>query len=393
MAAELASALLWLLLPVAAASGWLAARRPRRGHRVGSFAGDYFRGINYLLNEQPDKAIEVFIQLLDVDGETVETHLALGNLFRRRGEVDRAIRIHQNLIAKTNLSHEQRCHALLELAMDYMRSGLLDRAESLFRELLDLRMNTEQALTQLVLIYQQEQDWDKAIEIARQLETHSGQRLGAMIAHFVCEKAEGARAAGDLASAASLAREALALDPGCVRASLFEGALATASGRLEDAIAAYARVEQQDPQFLPAALHLLVDCHRRRGRIQELRAWLEQVGGEHPGLTPALALAALAAEAGDLRRAMECIAGELQRHPSVRGIDRYLEYAIGTAAGASRDDLALLKGFTARLLEHRPAYRCEHCGFAGRSLHWQCPGCKSWNSVKPLHDVEDDQAR
>ena len=162
----LSTGLFWFLLPAAAASGWFVAKRavdPRRDDkRDAKLSPNYLRGLNYLLNEQPDKAIEVFIEMLDVESETVETHLALGNLFRRRGEVDRAIRIHQNLIARSNLNEDQRALAVLELAMDYMRSGLLDRAESLFRELLDLGTYELQALQHLIDIYQQEQDWDQA---------------------------------------------------------------------------------------------------------------------------------------------------------------------------------------------------------------------------------------
>src|SRR5918996_4151215 len=167
--------LLWVLVPIAVASGWYAARlRPFIPPGSGSprgFSSNYFKGINYLLNEQPDKAIEALIKSLQVESDTVETHLALGNLFRRRGEVDRAICLHQNLVAQPCLDKEQRCLAILELGMDYMRSGLLDRAEGLFRELLEQEMDlyARQALRQLLDLYQLEQDWDKAIASAQEL--------------------------------------------------------------------------------------------------------------------------------------------------------------------------------------------------------------------------------
>jgi lipopolysaccharide biosynthesis regulator YciM len=165
--------LLWLLLPVAAASGWYAASR-NRGEAARSLNADYFRGINYLLNEQPDKAIEAFIRILEIDSETVETHLALGNLYRRRGEVDRAIRIHQNLIARTNLDEEQRVEALFELGQDYFSAGLLDRAEDIFRELVQHEGFRERSLRQIILVYEQEGDWKRAEEAARDLEQVTG---------------------------------------------------------------------------------------------------------------------------------------------------------------------------------------------------------------------------
>jgi len=387
--------LFWFLLPVAAVSGWLVARRHGPGPRPSavrgrSLAPDYFRGLNFLLNEQPDKAIEVFISLLDVDGETVEMHLAVGNLFRRRGEVDRAIRIHQNLVAKTSLSHEQRCHAVLELAMDYMRAGLLDRAEGLFRELLELSTGSDVALQQLVQIYQQEQDWDKAIETCRQLERATGQRAGAMVAHFLCEKAEQARVHGDYGQALDLAGEALGADPGCVRASLISGGIAMAEGRYNDAIGAYSRVAGQDSAFLPETIGHLVECYRRLGRRDDARAHLLELAREHVGISPVLALAELAAGADDIGAAMRYIGEELRRRPSVRGMDRFLQYALVAAEGPARDHLTMLKGFTSQLLETRAAYRCQDCGFTGRSLHWQCPGCKNWNTVKPIHGIEGE---
>jgi lipopolysaccharide biosynthesis regulator YciM len=179
--------LLWLLLPVAVAFGWFAAQRSKGkpGSCSDSMLGsEYIKGLNYLLNEQQDKAIDVFIRMLEVNSDTVETHLALGNLFRKRGEVDRAIRIHQNLIARTSLSEEQRTDALLELGQDYMKAGLFDRAEALFKELLEHNVHISSALPLLLDIYQQEKDWDNAIAIADQMGFVGEQPARSVIAHF-----------------------------------------------------------------------------------------------------------------------------------------------------------------------------------------------------------------
>ena len=208
-------ALLWLLLPLAALSGWWAAWRSMKAAASEGqkrIHPEYFKGLNFVLNEQPDKAIEVFIRMLEVDSETVETHLALGNLFRRRGEVDRAIRIHQNLIARPTLDREQRAMALLELGMDYMRSGLLDRAEGLFKELVETGSHSIQAYSELLEIYQQEKEWDNAISIARKLELVSGKSLGPVIAQFYCEKAYNDLSQGDIKQARDCIRRALNID-------------------------------------------------------------------------------------------------------------------------------------------------------------------------------------
>ncbi|MEJ2123258.1 MAG: tetratricopeptide repeat protein [Alphaproteobacteria bacterium] len=183
-----------LLLPVAAASGWVAARRSlavKQQKQPQDISPVYFKGLNYLLNEQPDKAIDLFIEMLDVDSDTVETHLALGNLFRRRGEVDRAIRIHQNLIARPSLNREQRAQALLELGKDYMRAGLFDRAENLFIELTELRLFNDQAYLNLLEIYQQEKDWQRCLDVTAKINSLRDPTLNNAIAHFYCELAEG----------------------------------------------------------------------------------------------------------------------------------------------------------------------------------------------------------
>ena len=212
---------LWLLLPLAAASGWLAGWYGKRRRESVAAADDlrsnYFKGINYLLNEQPDKAIEAFIKVLEVDSETVETHLALGNLYRRRGEVDRAIRIHQNLIARPNLESEQRSEALLELGHDYLSAGLLDRAENLLQELADGGDYRVQALRQLIDIYEQEKDWSKAIACGHLLEKVTGNHLSPVIAHYQCELAERLRESGEADAALEMVNKAQAIHDRCHR--------------------------------------------------------------------------------------------------------------------------------------------------------------------------------
>src|SRR5215470_5981560 len=193
-----------MLLPIAALSGWILGRRgSERSRRAGvsELSSSYFRGLNYLLNEQPDKAIEVFLKLAEFNRDTVETHLALGNLFRRRGEVDRAIRVHQHLIARPNLSNDEKTVALLELGEDYMRAGLLDRAETLFSDLVAMDAHVPSALRHLISIYQHEKDWSKAIDHARRLERISGESEGAVIAQFHCEQAEQERNARNFTAA------------------------------------------------------------------------------------------------------------------------------------------------------------------------------------------------
>lgn len=287
--------LLWLLLPVAAATGWWLGHK-RAGVSSGdagdeTLRSDYFRGINYLLNEQPDKAIEVFIKVLEVDEETVETHLALGNLYRRRGEVDRAIRIHQNLVARNTLSTQQRHEALLELGQDYLSAGLLDRAEALFSELSQTEGYRVQALRQLIDIYEQERDWDQAIASARQLEKATGNQLGGVIAQYHCEQAEKLRQQGDFSAALKLTNQALDTHRACVRASLLEGDIHSQRDDHERAVRAYQRVEDQEPAFLPETIERIHRCYRGLGRPDDMRAYLSRLLERYGSMSAALELA------------------------------------------------------------------------------------------------------
>jgi len=384
-----------VLLPVAALSGWYYGRKDARSRSDGNAHGrgisqDYFKGLNYLLNDRPDKAIEVFIKVLEVESETVETHLALGNLFRRRGEVDRAIRIHQNLIARPTLDKEQRGLALLELGIDYMRSGLFDRAESLFKELLQMGMYERQVLRNLVDIYQQEQDWDQALEFIRRLERITGDDMREVRAHFYCEKAETAADSDKVDEAAKLLEKALKEDRRCVRARLQSADLCAASGDHESAIKHLKKIEHQDIDFLPEAIPRLVRSYRELDRVDELSRYLEQLSASHAGITPVLVLAELTAERAGLDAAKNHIVAELRTRPTIRGIDRLIEYSLAGAEGESHEDLQLLKETTSRLVRDRMNYQCGTCGFTGRSLHWQCPGCKSWSTVKSIHGIEGE---
>lgn len=385
--------LLWLLLPVAAVSGWWVAKRDsdRSAHyKTPGLSSHYFKGLNYLLNEQPDKAIEVFLKMLEVDSETAETHLALGNLFRRRGEVDRAIRIHQNLIARPALSRQLRTLALLELGQDYMRAGLFDRAETLFLELIEMNDHTAPALRHLIDIYQQEKEWDKAIAVTKRWEEVSGKSCSEVIAHYYCELAEQARERRDLEQATQMIERALEFDRNCVRASLLQGDMEVEAGDCTAAIRTFKRVEEQDPGYLPEIIEPLLDCYNKLGQTGEIIDYLKQILAKHSSISLILALAELLRQEDGDDAAANFITEQLRKRPSVRGLDRLIELNLAHSEGAARDNLLILRDLVKKLLEEKPVYKCNHCGFVGRSLHWQCPSCKTWNSMKPIHGVEGE---
>lgn len=382
-----------VLLFIAVVSGWLLGRRSVQSEKDKTRIAlhpDYFKGLNYVLNEQPDKAIEVFVKMLEVDSETVETHLALGNLFRRRGEVDRAIRIHQNLIARPSLENEQRAMALLELGMDYMRSGLLDRAESLFNELIEMGVYRKQAYRELLEIYQQEKDWEKAISTARKLENVSAESLAHVIAQFYCEQASDFLKDGKETQFREQIKKALNNDPDCVRASIMTGEQEWSSGNVEKALKAYSKVESQDIDFIPVVIMPMHECYQKLNRLDEFVGFLQNITEQTGSITGLLTLVRLIAARDGHEEATKFITAELKKRPSVRGVDRLLEFVLHNTDGETRDSIMTIKDLTGELLKDRSAYRCSQCGYEAKILHWQCPGCKNWSSVKPIYGIEGE---
>ena len=387
------SSLLWLLLPVAAGVSWYLARLGSErisGAQVHRLRTNYFRGLNYLLNEQPDKAIEVFLQIAEVDSDTVETHMALGNLFRRRGEVDRAIRVHQNLIARPTLSAEQKTSALLELGEDYMRAGLLDRAETLFSDLVGMDARSISALKHLISIYQQERDWHKAIDHARRLEAATGESQGKLIAQYFCELAEHARSRHDPDGARRALAEAFACEANCVRGRIIEGQMALDAGDPERALRAFDRVVEQDIESVPEVLKPALRSFESLGDLARAREFLLRLAERYAGISPVLALARLIEQSEDDAAAVAFLTEQLRVKPSVRGLMALIDLNLKNADGDARDNLLILKELTRKLVEGKAVYRCTRCGFGARAHHWQCPSCKSWGSVKPIHGVAGD---
>ncbi|MBS0212881.1 MAG: lipopolysaccharide assembly protein LapB [Proteobacteria bacterium] len=381
--------LLIALLPIAAFSGWYAGRRGgavQSGHRMRRLSSTYFRGLNYLLNEQPDKAIELFLQLAEAEKDTVETQFSLGYLFRRRGEVDRAIRLHQGLIARSGLSEEQRKYAMLELGEDYMRAGLLDRAETLFSDLVQADVSVPQALRHLISIYQSERDWDKAIAHARSFEEATGEPMGPLIAHFQCELAEQARMQGDTETARARIADAYVADPHSTRAGILEGQLDLAAGNDAAAIRAFERVPRQDIDYLPAVLKPLLEAYQRGHDSIRARAFLAEMVERYPGFSPVLALSRIVHEEEGVEAARRFVSRQVRQRPSIRGQAAMIDLSLDDPAEAPAT-LATLKQISDHLLLSSPAFRCGRCGFRARAHHWQCPSCKNWGTIKPQYNL------
>jgi lipopolysaccharide biosynthesis regulator YciM len=386
---------LWpLLLPAAAWSGWWVASRNysnKEKRTTNHFSREYVVGLNYLLNEQPDKAVDVFIRLLEVDSDTVETHLALGSLFRRRGEVDRAIRIHQNLIARPQLSLLQRKEALMAYGQDYMSAGVFDRAERIFSEVVELGGSREVgSLHGLLAIYQQEKAWEKALDVIKKLEVSTGNSLHLQAAHYYCEMASHALKTNAYDKAYTAVKQALTIDKQSVRASLMLASLEMKNNRFKQAIRALKNVPEQDAEFITEIIEPLVQCHRELEAMDECVDYLENTLADYPRASVIFVIGEYLRNEKGLDFAIDFVSGQLSRHPSIRGLNQLIYWHLDSAHGKVRDKLQMLYDITSKFLENKPIYRCGHCGFGGKLLHWHCPSCKQWSRMKPIHGLEGD---
>ena len=382
----------WLLaLPLFFALGWLAARIDIRQvvQESRALPRSYLSGLNFLLNEQPDKAIDSFVEAVRIDPQTIELHFALGSLFRRRGETDRAIRIHQLLVDREDITEEQRLQALGELGQDFLKAGLLDRAEEVFVRLRGTRADAL-ALRYLLEIYQQEKDWAKAIEVADALPGHESLMWRTEVANFHCELASAALANSKPDEAERHVEAALSVNPRCVRASLIRGDICVAQGRDEDALAAWKRIENQDPVYLALAAERIMDAYGCLGRLEEghqlLRAWLDS----HASLDLLDELFHWEMDKLGPQAAYDLVREELRRNPTLLGLDKLLEAALLTVPSEQRGDVELIKQLIHGHTRKVARYRCDACGFKARQFHWRCPACGGWETYPPRRTEEFD---
>lgn len=376
-----------LLLPVAAVSGWWAAKRGSGGRSTSGSTSDpaFFRGLNYLLDEQPDKAIDIFVKLAEVNAETAEIHLALGSLFRCRGEVDRAIRVHQNLVSRLNLSKEERGFALFELGQDYMRAGLFDRAERMFRELVEMKLHRKRALEGLREIYQQEKDWARCLEVTEQLRLLTGGAVSTESAQYHCELAEESLKAGNEQQAVTHLSRAQAMDPDCIRATMLQARMAMSWGDSHAATVLYYRIARQGSQFPPEFLSELVDTYRRSG-LEDALSELKRLYRVCPSPALAITLTDVILEREGDEAAIDFLVKHITGQADLASLECLLELYAPKLVGDAQIRTAFEATLTVigRLRSCQPDHQCEHCGFVARQLHWQCPSCKRWGSIKSI---------
>jgi len=346
----------------------------------GSVSEKYFRGLNFLLNEQPDKAIEVFIQALEVDSETVELHLALGGLFRRKGEIDRATRIHQNLIARPNLTEEQRLHAIYELAQDYDKAGLLDRAENLYQELVESSFYREQAIEGLSSIYQKEKEWQQAIEIMRLYRRSERQQFAHRVSHYWCELAQEAIDREQFEEAKKYLRSAVSENRKSLRAVLLKGRVCYQQGDYQKAIQLWQSIDATNPRLSELFIADMINCFQNLDDQDGLRDYLANLNSLPKDIDSFRVWQSALFEALGEDHAIEHFFAHISSNRLTNAAADYLSDILSRQKLSSQQQHTLLKNILNQEKINNIEYTCLVCGFDTKAMHWHCPNCGEWDS-------------
>ncbi|HEY9267820.1 MAG TPA: lipopolysaccharide assembly protein LapB [Methylotenera sp.] len=377
----------WLLaLPLFFSLGWLAARVDLKQLLAESTAlpAAYFKGLNFLITNQQDKAIEAFTEAVQANTESLELHFALGSLFRKRGEVDRAIHLHLHLLEKKQLEPQQKLAVTAELAQDYLKAGLFDRAEELFESLDDDRYR-QPALRALLEIYVREREWERAIKAATELERISGVPFRVEVANYYCEMAVKSKLANDTHTARFELDQALNANKSCVRANVLLGDLEAEANNHKSAISVWKRIEFQKPEYLGLIAPKLLVSFRALNQIEEgltlLQTYLQTY--QLNSLLNVLYEATLAEQGAE--NAAKLARNELIKMPSLNSLDLLLQartiLETNHPQNGNLQDTQLMQQAVRHAIGNKTAYHCEQCGFKAKYHHWQCPACNAWEAL------------
>ncbi len=387
---------LFLVLFIALFVGWTMGRKTstsKNKQPKKDVPTDYFRGLNHLLNDQHTEAIDAFVDSLEVNSDTFDIHLTLGNLFRKKGEIQKAINIHQNLLARPEISPHEMRMVQLELASDFMSAGLLDRAGRLLLNMASASKKNEfhpKILTLLVDLYEFEQSWDKAAQIGAELvkETSAKKEIK-RLAHFHCEMAQELQEKEQWKVAYQQYKLALDVDPSCVRASIGAADVLNSQRRYRDAIKELKHAVDQDAEFISLIIPKLKECYRKIWGSGGYIKFLQEQNQKRPTTTVIMALVQHYMET-DKEYAEMFLVEQLRAHPTIKGFKELINLQLADSQGYNQQHLVVLFELIEQLADAKHKYQCRQCGFPGHQLHWQCPSCKSWGTVKPIHGLEGE---
>ncbi|AAP96169.1 lipopolysaccharide assembly protein LapB [[Haemophilus] ducreyi] len=391
--------LLFLLLPIAALYGWYIGRLSVKKEQESinnKFSRDYVTGLNFLLSNQQEKAVDLFLSMLQkqesenqiATESQFEAELTLGNLFRSRGEVDRALRIHQALDSSLNYSIEQKLLAKQQLAKDFMAAGFYDRAENYYILLLDEPEFAVNSLTQLMVLYQKTNEWKKAINVAEKLLKIDPKTDRIPLSHYYCEYAQAIKSE-DEDLYLRLLGKALEYSPLCTRASMLLGDYYLAQGQFSQALTHFEHILVQDPDYISEVLHNIKTCHAALHDFINYELFLIRSNQVKHNSSVDIALAELIEQKDGLIAAHSKLYQQLSKYPSMLIFHRFIYYQINEAEeGSAKESLVLLHNMVGARIKKSFQYRCLNCGYQSYRLSWYCPSCRQWEQIKPINGID-----
>ena len=387
--------LLFVFFLMAVALGWVLGQRYKRSVKPleQSLPLAYLSGLDHLIDNRTEEAIASFITALEVNSDNLPAHLALAKLLRRKGDINKAVSIHETLLKREDLNEYDRSRVNLALARDFFALGLLDRAEEAALPLSKQTVHAtvrHRALALLIKLYEQEGDWSRALKSAALLPSERKASLYLELAHYHCELAEDALSKSDYKAALTELEKALNIDVKCARANLMIARVCMQQGHWRSAIHALQSVAKHSPFFIPETLSPLRRCYEALGEESHYSLYLQETIKQHPSTSVMLAIAEFKRDREGVLSAGLFITEALKMRPSVKGFNRLIDMHIEHGSASARESLLNLRALTQQLELSKPVYQCHHCGFSGRNLVWQCPSCKRWGSIRPIQGLEGE---
>ena len=383
--------LLLFLLPVAAAAGWFAASRSHTSKASANWdhSRRFHEDLGQLLSEkEADK--QLFNSFTHANRDVAETYVALGNLYRRRGEFDRAIRIHQSLFEKQDLDAESRALARFELANDYVAAGLSDQAEATFTELINSQLKRSMSYAALLQLYEQQGEWMQAARLAMQCQQDTGESLVRQVAHYYCELANQARESGDTSQSQRLLEVALEHPAHCARANVLLADMALAEKDYQVAIRHCDTVEKLAPELMPVVIEQKFAALKGAADKAALKQYVQKIQTRKNAYSVIRTTRTVVAEMVDEVTADRFFKEQILKRPSLRGLRDWAHDQLALSKPDERDKVKVICNLLDQVMEDKPSFRCSSCGFQGNIMHWRCPGCASWDTVSTIIGVEGE---
>ncbi|WP_286268820.1 lipopolysaccharide assembly protein LapB [Thalassotalea hakodatensis] len=386
--------LLFLLLPVAMGYGWFMGRNSVKQSQQTAkqdLSIKYSTGLNYLLSNQQDKAIEYLLETLTLEDDTVEAHFAMANLFRKRGELDRALKVHEHLVRQKHLPTQAKQQAAYELGKDFLSAGLYDRAESMFHGLLKTKAFGLKSLNYLLQIYQSTNDWQQGIALKKVIVKSKDKKLLHVLANFYCELATVALDNDQFIDVIELLEEALKYDENSCRANWLLAQIYEKHQQYYEACQCYKAIYGQDSEFFPDVIDRMYYCFKELGELDSFYSFIKKVYDETGSSSALIEYLSYIEQKHSNKKAQDFLLTALKRRPTIKGFKHFIKMQMqDKSAENDTESLEMIKQLISAYLNVKQRYNCRTCGFNSSTHYWSCPSCHDWEQLKPVRGLEGE---